>query len=81
MREGEEAFFDVLFNDDIWKEMKRYMFLGQKSSNFYNYSSGDTAASRGYLGLMKERNDFQYSLEAIDCAAENGHIKVIKFFV
>lgn len=51
---SEEWFFSVLSNNDIWRELKKWMFPNKRSSNYYNYISGDIAIHYNYLSLMKE---------------------------
>lgn len=80
---SEEWFFTVLFNDDIWVNLKLHMYPNKKTSNFYDYKDGLVAVSNGYLGLIKERKDLKYLSKpyttAIDEAAKNGHFKVVRF--
>lgn len=78
-RSGEKAFFIVLDSTDLWKELKKWMFPNKIASNFYNYKDGDTVASHGYLDLIKENTGLFFTKFAIDNAARNGHLEVIKF--
>ena len=51
----------------------------KKKSNIHNYRNGDIAAYYGYLELLKNNNDLVFTETAMDWAAENGHLKVIKW--
>lgn len=80
-RSGEEWFFSLLSNDDIWKELRRWMFPNKKSYNFYDYQNGDTAIYYNYLSLMKSKKliySKQVQLE-MDKVIEQGNIKMVKF--
>ena len=91
LREGEEAFFLVLFNDDIWTNIKnwiRHYYGRKKTSNFYNYSNGDIAAERGYFDLIKVRhqlhlegkyNNLQFTTAAMDSTAGEGHLDIVQW--
>lgn len=51
---------------------------GIKTTNFYNYKNGDSAAYHGYLALMKEKlSILNYSYSPIDHAAAGGHLMVV----
>ena len=77
-RKGEEAFFQVLGSNDMWKELKKHMYPGKKSCTWEQYENGDIAASNGYLSLMIGR-ELRYTSLSMDWAAENGDLEVIKF--
>ncbi len=75
----EEAFFVVLGNKDLWLHIKSFMFPGQKSSSIDDYKNGDLAASQGYLSLIKLRENLLFSVNAINYAAENGHLETVQW--
>jgi hypothetical protein len=77
---SEAAFFDVISNNDLWILIKSFMCPGMKTSTYSNYKSGDLAAKHGYLSLIIERgNELEFSADAMDWAAGNGHIEVVKW--
>lgn len=38
MFQDEVPFFKVLYNADLWKELRKWMYPNKKTSNIYNYS-------------------------------------------
>lgn len=74
-----EAFFEVLFSDDLWKQFKRWMFPGKKSSNIYNYRDGNAAAKYGYINLMEFNKELIFTHESLRIAVVNQHLPVVKF--
>lgn len=79
-RGEEEVFFEVFRNNDLWKHFKkwiRYYYKG-KTSNYYDYQDGDLAITKGYLSLIKERNNLRFSDLAIEYAAEKGYLQLVK---
>lgn len=78
-RGNEEPFFQVLFCDDLWREFKKYMYLDNKVSNFYNYRDGDTAVVHGYFGLVLESTNLTFTAASMNYAAEEGYFDIIKF--
>lgn len=81
LRVGEEAFFTVLFNDNLWEEIRKYMFPNKKVSNFDNYRDGNAAAKHGYLTLFKQSTQLELTEETIAFAASSGNLKLVKYFV
>lgn len=77
--DNEQAFFTVLASDDLWKELKKYMFPNKKVSNFYNYRNGNAAIKQGYLTLLKENNNLVLPIDAIDIAAIYGRLNIIQY--
>lgn len=79
-RGEEEVFFEVLRNDNIWKELKKWMYpYSIKNSNFYDYKDGDLAVLRDYVGLIKEREDLVFTVEAIDNAAQDNNFELLQW--
>lgn len=89
--ETEEYFFIVLFDDNIWKELKKWMFikycqysgtyLKLKTSNFDDYRNGDIAAYYGYLSLMIGNPKLEFTYRAINNAAKMGHLETIRWLL
>ena len=52
-RGNEQAFFSVLSNSNIWKIMKKFMYVNKKKSNIYDYRNGDVAGFYGYTEIFK----------------------------
>jgi hypothetical protein len=75
----EWAFFVVLNCNDIWMIFKQFIYINKKKSNMYNYKNGDIAAYHGYLGLLQNNNNLYLTQEAMNNAAEMGHLEVIEF--
>jgi hypothetical protein len=74
----DEWFFEVLGNMDLLRYITR-MQNGDHHQDF-RANWGDYAAERGFLGLMKyKQNALSYSHDAMDIAAENGHLAVVKW--
>lgn len=73
-----EEFYLALSSLDVWLELKKHMFRNKKSSNAYNYRSGDAAASNGYLSLIKYSKKLNFTYLAINYAATNGHLEIVK---
>ena len=77
--DNEYAFFTVLSMDDVWKELKKHMYPNKKSSSLASYRDGDIAAYYGYLSLIKENTSLTFTKEAMNFAAMNGHLDVVKW--
>lgn len=77
--DNENAFFTVLFSDDLWKQLKKHMFPGFRTNNLYNYRDGYAAIKQDYLTLIKENNNLVFPLNSIDFAAMNGRLDIIKY--
>lgn len=77
-RKGEEAFFAVLWDNDLWMEIKRHMYVGIKSSTWDNYTDGDAAASQNYNSLIRSKS-LKYTSYAMDIAAHNGNLEMVEF--
>lgn len=70
-------FLLLIHNEDLWQLVRSHTYPGKKTSNYYDYKSGDVAAANGYLTLMKERKDFRYTNDSTKQAAGNGHVEVL----
>src|SRR5580658_4196104 len=79
MDHPEWAFFIVLNSNDIWTTIKKCMYVNKKKSNMDNYKNGDIAAYHGYLELLKNNHNVNITSNAMNWAAERGHLKVIKW--
>lgn len=82
LRLGEEHFFQVLFNDDLWKELKKWIresYKDKRSCNFYDYVDGDIAATNGYLGLIQQSKQLIFTNVAVDEACANNHLQVAQY--
>lgn len=80
-RTGEEAFFTVMGSSDIWSHLKEHMYPGKETSNFYDYRDGDLACKYGYISLIKERDDLDYTVFAMCDAASGAHLEVIRWLL
>ena len=78
-RGNEEAFFQVLGMDEMWKEFRKWMFPGKRTANFYNYKNGDIAAYYGYLSLFTERPGLICTKNAMDFASMSGHLGLLQW--
>jgi len=76
---NEYAFFDVMGNNDLWKELKSHMYPGKKTSSIDNYKNGDIAAYYGYFSLIKENENLTFTTQAMDWASSNGYLEVVKW--
>ena len=70
----------TVFNSpDVMGTIKAYMYPGKSTKCYESWNGdGDTAASYGYLPLMRERN-LEYTFMAPIYAAEKGHLDTLKF--
>jgi hypothetical protein len=78
-RGNEWVFFVILNSNDIWTILKKFMYVNKKKSNIHNYRDGDVAAYYGYLGLLKNNDNLVLTENAMNWAAKNGHLEVIKW--
>ena len=72
----EQYFFQFFLMDDIWTSMKIYMYPTKNKCSYDQYTSGDMAASNGYLTLIKEKKYITFTNNAMNWAAENGHLSI-----
>lgn len=79
--ESEEAFFTVLFMDDIWVILKTHMYPGKKTSSIDNYKNADCAAYHGYLKIFEERGESltHIGIDTVRIAANRGHLDVLRW--
>ncbi len=75
----ETAFFFVMSSSDLWTEFKKHMFPRKQSNSFDDYRSGDIAAYYGYLSIIQHNTKLLFTIDAMDFAAENGHLDVVKW--
>ena len=74
------AFFTVMGNSDLWKELRKHMYPGKKTGNWYTWNgTGDVAASHKYLSLMDTRPKLQYTEDAMENATRKGNLDVVKW--
>ena len=72
--------FAIINHPDVWREIKKWMYPGKKTSNYYSYKNGDLAAAHGYLELIKERHNFMvFTVAAMESAAKKGHLDVVQW--
>jgi len=79
IRIGEQAFFEVLSSDDLWKEFKKYMYPNKKTSNFYDYKDGDLAMKHNYHGLLHESNNLLFTRRSATYSTITGSLQLVKF--
>jgi hypothetical protein len=51
----------------------------KKKSNIYDYKDCDTASYYGYLAILKNNHHLNFTSDAMNLAAENGHLEVVKW--
>src|SRR5437016_230119 len=75
-RASESWFFNVICN----KDLLQYIVSFQHGHKYYKITGGDLASKCGWLSLIKERYLFlSFTKYAMDFAASNGHLEVIKW--
>ena len=55
------------------------MYPTKKKCIYDQYINGNAAASNGYLNLIKEKIYMSFTINAMDWAAESGHLEVVKW--
>ena len=55
------------------------MYINKKKSNIRNYRNGNIAAHYGYLELLTNNDNLVFTTDAMNYAAHNGHLEVIKW--
>ena len=75
----EQYFLQMILMDDIWTSIKIYMYPIKKKCTYSKYINGDIAAFYGYLALIKEKKYITFTFDAMNYAAKNGHLEVVKW--
>lgn len=81
-RGDEEPFFIVLLSDDIWIQLKRwikYYYQGKKTSNFYDYRSGDLVLNYNYFGLILENPKLDFTIKSLSNVNLVHNIDILLF--
>lgn len=80
-RSTESAFFTVLNSDDLWKELRKWMYPGKKTSNFYNYKNGDIAVYYNYTAIIKSSTSIIFTKESVTTTIANGNLDILKILI
>lgn len=81
-RSGEEAFFVVLNNNDIWIHLKRwirYYFDDKRTANITDYVSGDSAVYYNYRNLLTHNKSLVFTDFSKEYVIGQHNIELIKF--
>jgi hypothetical protein len=71
----ESAFFQVLTNKNLLSEITKH----QGGLKWDQIQSGDWCAKNGHLSLLKEKQDLEFTTYAIDWAATDGRLDIVKW--
>lgn len=77
----EGLFFQVMLSNDLWDEFKSLMFQNKRKSCFDSYRLADCAASNGYINLLREKHNLEYTLRTLSFAVIKNKFDTVKYLI